>query len=85
MVTGAGLVGVGVFAGAVVMTVTVGLGEADTVAVGVTLAVGVTVTVGVALGVTGADVIGVAVTGVDVLGEAEGAGDEVAGDAVCAA
>ena len=88
MVTGAGDTGVGVFAGAVVVTVADGLGEADTmavgdaVAVGVAVAVGAAVTVGVALAVTGADVLGVAVTGMDVLGEAEGADDEVDGDVV---
>jgi hypothetical protein len=80
VVTGVGVTGVGVFAGAVVVTVADGLGEEDTVtvgnalAVGVAVAVGVAMTVGVALAVTGADVLGVAVTGKDVLGEADASG-----------
>jgi hypothetical protein len=77
-------VGEAVVAGAVVVTVAVGLGEGDAVTVGDTLAEGDAVTVGDALWVTvtGADVLGVAVTGMDVRGEAEGAGDEVVADVV---
>jgi hypothetical protein len=82
------VVGVGGFAGAVVVSVTVGLGEADVMTVGEALADGDTVTVGVELGVTGADVIGadvigVTVAGADVLADTEGVGVEVAGDMVC--